>query len=81
MDIPKNLLIARRALEEVLEFELIQDWKIDNTTKKWYLIFKIIIESNINIDKETYWTALINNDSPYSEIEIYPEKTRGLSFL
>lgn len=79
MDIPKNLLIARRALEEILEFELIQDWKIDNTTKKWYLIFKIIIESNINIDKETYWTALINNDSPYSEIEIYPEKTRGLS--
>lgn len=79
MNIPQKLLAARRALEEISEYELIQDWKLEKVSKSWYIIFKIKIYSNINFDKETYWVALTDENYPNSEIEIYPERQKGIS--
>ena len=78
MDIPSALLSARRVLDGIQEYTLLNDWRWEPILNKWYLKFSITIEEAINIDKVTYWVVTL--DSVYSKgcIDVFPDAKKGI---
>jgi hypothetical protein len=76
-----DLLLARRALEEIQQVELIDDWRWDEAWNKWYLVCRL----NRNGEPEnlvpltTEWYVLVDPAYPWGRIKFYPSTSNGLT--
>lgn len=80
MDIPEVLLEARRTLDSISEYFLLNDWEWESIQKKWYLRFSISINEEIELGKTTFWVAIVDQNFPKGDIEIYPDFEKGIDF-
>jgi hypothetical protein len=78
VDIPSALLSARRVLDGIQEYTLLNDWRWEPIQKKWYLKFSITIEEAINIDQVTYWVVTLDSVYPKGCIDVYPDAEKGI---
>lgn len=78
MDIPSALLSARRVLDGIQEYSLLNDWRWEPIQKKWYLKFSITIKEAINIDKVTYWVVTLDSVYPKGCIDVFPDAEKGI---
>lgn len=78
MDIPNTLLSARRVLDGIQEYTLLNDWRWDPIREKWYLKFSITIDKEINIAQVTYWVVTLDTVYPQGDIDVFPDAKRGI---
>lgn len=76
---PEDLLRARRALEELPFYELVDDWKWYDAVKKWVLQCRLSVKEGPSIPAETNWFILADASYPWGEIELYPSKEGSLT--
>lgn len=72
---------ARRQLEKIQGYSLVQDFLWNEVLRKWYLVFKIsldIPESKF-VPKETQWFLFADDDFPDGDIWIIPSKENGIT--
>lgn len=73
-----NILLARRSLEGIKGYELIDDWKFDDRKNKWCIKFKLTLDVQIENKSTTSWLAFVHEDYPSGKIKIYPSKENGI---
>ncbi|WP_298836042.1 ThiF family adenylyltransferase [Clostridium sp.] len=78
MDIPSALLSARRVLDGIQEYTLLNDLRWEPIQKKWYLKFSITIEEAIKIDKVTYWVVTLDSIYPKGCIDVFSDAKKGI---
>lgn len=77
---PDSLLRARRALEGLSFYQLIDDWEWNGTVKKWVLKCRFTIEAGSDlIPAQTDWFVLADDDYPWGVIELHPAKSGGIT--
>lgn len=76
---PDNLLRARRALDELPFYELVDDWAWNDTVKNWVLRCRLTVQPFGLIPATTDWFVLADADYPWGDIEFYPAKDGGLT--
>jgi len=74
----ENLLRARRALEELPFYQLVDDWVWYESVQQWVLLCRITLEYGGHIPAKTDWFILVDDDYPWGEIEFHPAKIGGL---
>ncbi len=76
----EELLIGRRALEEIENVTIQDDFKWDPDVKMWVLHCLIHIKnfSEELVPEYTSWFVLINDNYPLGDIKFYPSKKGGL---
>ena len=76
----EELLIGRRALENLEEIELLEDFRWDPLLKRWVLFCSISLsESSSFIQEKTHWYVLVDKNYPFGEIGFYPAIENGLN--
>lgn len=75
---PDELLRARRALDELPFYELVDDWTWKESIKKWVLKCRLTVGSAGLVPARTDWYILTDADYPWGEIEFHPAKDGGL---
>lgn len=78
MDVPETLLEARRTLDSIQEYSLINDWEWEPIQKKWYLRYSISINEEIQLNKKTFWVVTVDQDYPKGDIEVCPDFEKGI---
>lgn len=77
--VSEQLLRARRALDELCECEILQDWQWDESLELWYLNYLIEIDSLTGFPKSTHWYITASNEYPEGDINVYPAVEGGIS--
>lgn len=78
-DPPSQLLNGRRAIENIKEVELIEDFRWNPLLKKWVLFCSINQEeSSMHIKEKMNWYILADEDYPNGNIGFYPAIINGL---
>ncbi|WP_439554705.1 ThiF family adenylyltransferase [Dyadobacter sp.] len=78
----KDLLLARRNLEEITGYELLEDLVWDEIGAGWILKFRLNISAGANtysIPDSTEWYATIPENYPWGKIHTYPAKEKGIA--
>lgn len=77
----EELKKARRQLEKVQGYSLLQDFLWNDVLQKWYLIFKISIDiqESENVFRVTQWYLFVDNDYPNGDVWIMPSKEHGIT--
>ncbi|MPS63848.1 ThiF family adenylyltransferase [Chryseobacterium sp.] len=76
-----ELRIARRQLEKIDGYSLVQDFLWNEVLRKWYLVFKISLnlpESEF-VTRETEWYLFADDEYPGGDISILPSNENGIS--
>ncbi|MEX0896164.1 MAG: ThiF family adenylyltransferase [Patescibacteria group bacterium] len=73
-----NILLARRSLEDIDGYELIDDWQFDHKKNKWYIKFSLTLDAQIEGKFTTNWLAFVHEKYPAGKIKIYPSKENGI---
>ncbi len=75
-----DLLAARRALEGLPFFEMLDDWKWLPKLRRWRLHCRLRIESHgqETVPSLTDWYVLVPATYPWGDIDFYPAKKGGL---
>jgi hypothetical protein len=76
---PDGLLRARRELDELPFYELVDDWVWSEPAKRWALRCRLTVEPAGLIPAKTDWFVLADGDYPWGEIELHPAKDCGLT--
>ena len=78
----KELLYARRRIEEIDNVEIIEDLEWDDQSESWYIKICIYDIETINIDvpRNTSWYVVLKNDYPQCEIKVFPALDGGISY-
>lgn len=82
MSIPTDaLLIARRSLESVPEYELLEDLRWCERIGMWQLHFRLAIDlpDNPYVAPVTDWYAVISPTYPYGSIKVFPANSGGVT--
>ncbi len=77
---PDSLLRARRALEDLPFYELVEDWVWNEFVQRWALRCRLIVEPAGLIPASTNWYVLVDGDYPWGDIELHPSKDGGLAY-
>ena len=77
----ESLLTARRSLEAVLEYELLEDLRWCEDAKTWQLRFRLrpSLNSSPYVPAVTDWYAIISATYPYGNIKLYPANEGGIT--
>lgn len=80
MEISKEILFARRRLEEIEEMDIIDDLKWNQEAHLWFILVKIHVEKteNASIQKDTKWYIVLQESYPSGNVEIYPAVKDGV---
>lgn len=82
MSIPTEaLLIARRSLESVSEYELIEDLSWCERIGMWQLHFRLVMDlpANPYVAAVTDWYAVISPTYPCGSIKVFPANSGGIA--
>lgn len=80
MDGPSsNLRAARRELDGLSFYELIDDWRWFEVRKQWGLKFGLSIATTNEVPQQTVWYVFADADYPLGNIEVFPAADRGLT--
>lgn len=74
----ESILLARRSLEDIEGYHLIDDWKFDVRKNKWCIKFNLTLDVQIENKSTTRWLAFVHEDYPAGKIKIYPSKDGGI---
>ncbi len=77
---PDNLLRARRRLDELPFYTLVDDWAWHESAGKWALCFALAVVPAGLIPAKTTWFMLADSDYPWGDIEIHPAKAGGIAY-
>jgi len=79
---PDKLLIARRRIDELKNVQLLEDWKWDKDSRRWYLFCRLTIstEETRYVPKSSNWFIFVPSSYPWGKIEFYPAKKNGLAW-
>ena len=77
---PEDLKAARRALDGIKEFQLLEDWESRPELESWVLNCRITldIDSSEFVPKSTDWYLIVSMDYPWGEVIFYPSSFGGL---
>ncbi|UMQ43046.1 ThiF family adenylyltransferase [Chryseobacterium sp. Y16C] len=75
------LKAARRQLEDIKGYQMLEDMAWDYAVKKWRLTFKISIESYDQdlVPNETVWHVLVDHKYPAGNILVMPDGKDGIT--
>lgn len=73
-----SLLLARRSLEEIKGYKLIDDWKFEHRKSRWCIKFSLTLDVQIENKSTTSWMAFVHEDYPAGKIKVYPSKENGI---
>ncbi|WP_241282768.1 ThiF family adenylyltransferase [Chryseobacterium timonianum] len=75
------LKAARRKLEDIEGYQMLEDLAWDHFAKKWKLTFKISIESSNQdlVPNETVWHVLLDHNYPKGNILVMPDGKDGIT--
>ena len=78
----KDILYARRRIEEIGNVEIIDDLKWDDQSESWYIKIRIydIETNNANVPENTLWYVTFKNDYPKGEIKVFPSVDGGITY-
>lgn len=76
--IPHNLKVGRRVLDKYEHIEILDDFKWDCNTNRWYLKLELTSDFNGVIPKKSLWYLTAQDNYPISNIRIYPDLETGL---
>ena len=82
MEPSTELLFARRKLEEIGGYELLEDLVWDATIPGWTMKFRITISASgysSDIPDTTDWHTVIHKNYPWGKIDIYPAREAGIN--
>ncbi|WP_313755949.1 ThiF family adenylyltransferase [Tissierella sp.] len=79
MKITEDLLIGRRAVDELKECSLIQDWKWDENFNVWYFKFSLLNKNKGDFPAITNWCLTAEGNYPNGKIGIYPSVNHGIT--
>lgn len=79
--VPDSLRRARRELEWVPGYRLLEDWLWLRSVHRWALRFRLscVLPPTSPIPAETDWVVLVSSAYPWGEITVYPAKEGGIS--
>lgn len=78
--IPEKLKRARRALDELFEVSIIDDFQYDSTIDKWYIHLEIEIKKESSLlPLKSNWYAVISPEYPEGKIDVYPSINNSLT--
>ncbi len=72
------LLRARRALDGLTFYELVEDWLWNESAKKWALRCRLTVQPAGFIPDKTDWFIVADDDYPWGEAELHPAKDGGI---
>lgn len=73
------LLLGRRAIENLKEVEILEDFRWNPLLRKWMLFCQISIDtSSVYIGTKTNWYVLVDSDYPFGSIDFYPALQEGI---
>ncbi len=75
---PDSLLRARRVLDELPFYELVEDWEWNESAQKWALRCRLTVEPAGLIPAKSVWFIIADGDYPWGEIEFHPAKDGGI---
>jgi hypothetical protein len=77
---PEPLLVARRALEEILGIIILHDWRWFQAIHSWALHCRLSLPLGPEspIPAETDWYITVGNNYPVGSIHVYPAKVGGI---
>ncbi len=71
---------ARRALDSLLQVEIIDEWKFDNQLKVWYLHLSITIDyETSHFPKKSQWYIVVESEYPKGKIKVYPDVKNSMT--
>ena len=72
---------ARRALDELLMVEIIDDWQFDKELEVWFLHIAISIEYKcIFFSQCSRWYVVVEKSYPKGKIKVYPDVEESLQY-
>lgn len=79
--IPETLRQARRALESVVGYRLLQDWQWLDSVRLWALRFRLLrpVPEASPVPAETDWVIVVPARYPWGNITVYPAKENGIT--
>lgn len=79
--IPDALRRARRELETVAGYRLLQDWQWLKSIHRWALRFRLHrpAPDSSPVPSDTDWVVLVANGYPWGSIKVYPAKENGIT--
>src|SRR5437879_1932947 len=80
-EVPANLRLARRTLEEVDGVQVVTDWAVD-APRSWRLEVDLTpadLGSEVSIPAMTRWIVRVTDDYPRGVIDILPAIKSGLT--
>jgi molybdopterin/thiamine biosynthesis adenylyltransferase len=79
-EISDELKAARRSLESIQGYSLVEDLYWDQEESRWFFCFSMEVEhpGNDLVGRKTYWRAGIDENYPKGEIDIYPDAGLGI---
>lgn len=72
-DVSEDLKKGRRALDEISEVNILEDWQFDESLKKWYLKISIALGICGPIPANSTWYVVVEDDYPKGTVKIYPD--------
>lgn len=82
MEPSTELLLARRKLEEINGYEMLEDLAWDANVQGWTLKFRLTISISScspDISDVTEWYTVIPKNYPWGKIDIYPARQAGIT--
>lgn len=78
--IPEKFKRARRALDELSDVSIIDDFRHDSTIDKWYIHLKIDIKrESALLPQVSNWYVVVSSAYPEGKIDIYPDVNNSLT--
>lgn len=81
IEIPDGLRQARRELEAVAGYQLLQDWQWLSSVHRWALRFRLSysVPEASPIPSVTDWVITVSAGYPWGDISVYPAKQNGIA--
>jgi hypothetical protein len=81
MEPSDELRAGRRHLSSIKGYELLDDFVWEPNAGRWVIHFRLngTASSTIHVPQTTSWFCFISPQYPYGSIEIYPDKSEGIT--
>lgn len=80
IEIPEKLRQARRELDAVVGYRLVQDWQWLSSVERWALRFRLNYSGSeaSPVPAATDWVVTVSRGYPWGEVRVYPAKENGI---
>lgn len=80
MEVSDELRLARRQLETIAGYGLVDDFKWNPSVGQWHLKIKLNLPvvTNDFVQQETFWFILVDDSYPKGNILVMPSKEQGI---